>query len=76
MDIPLDALVEDIVIPGGVTGLTAKDSNDSWVEKFEGFGPLISLLGIVFFGHLLDLPWTPTFVAEGPVLDLYGCQYD
>lgn len=34
------------------------------------FRPLHCLVRICFFGHLLDLPGTPGFVSEGPVLDL------
>jgi len=34
------------------------------------FGPLDSFVGVCLFGHLFDLPGTPAFVSEGPVLDL------
>lgn len=35
------------------------------------FGPLDGLVCICFLSHLLDLPRTPAFVTESPVLDLF-----
>lgn len=70
MHIPFDALVEHVVVPGGVTSFTTQDEGDRRVEKFESFGPLPGFLCVVFFGHLLDLPGAPAFVSEGPVFDL------
>lgn len=64
-------VLEGVVVPGGGAVLTAEDEDDAWVQEFESFGPLQGFVGVGFFGHLLYLPGTPGFVAEGPVFDLY-----
>jgi hypothetical protein len=75
VNIPGNALVQDVVVPRRVAGFTAEDEGDGGVEKLEGFGPLVGLFGVVFFGELGDLPGAPTFVAEGPVFYLGECEY-
>lgn len=64
-------MLEGVVVPGSGAVLTAENEDNAWVEEFEGFGPLEGFVGVGFFGHLLYLPRTPGFVAEGPVFDLY-----
>jgi hypothetical protein len=49
VDVPLDAFLEDVVVPGRVACLAAEDEGDGWVEQFEGFCPLVGLLGVVLF---------------------------
>jgi hypothetical protein len=68
--VPGYTLVEDVVVPGGVACFAAEDEGDGGVEQFEGFGPLVGLFGVVFFGELGDLPGAPAFIAEGPVFYL------
>lgn len=65
-------MLEGVVVPGGGAILTAEDEDDAWVQEFQRFGPLEGFVGVSFFGHLLYLPGTPGFVAEGPVFDLYA----
>lgn len=31
---------------------------------------MVGFFGVVFFGELGNLPWTPAFVAKGPVFYL------
>lgn len=58
-----DADFEDLVIPGCVPGFAAEDEGYGWVEELEGFGPLGGGFGVVFCGHLADLPWAPHLCA-------------
>lgn len=74
MHIKLDTLLNDVRVPRAETILTAKDELDGRIEQLDGFRPLVGFLGVVFFGHLADLPWAPGFVAERPVFDLWACQ--
>jgi hypothetical protein len=70
VDVPFDALVEHVVVPGGVTSFTAKYEGDGRVEQLKGLCPLPCLFGVVFFCELGNLPVTPAFVTESPVFYL------
>lgn len=73
--VKLDALLDNVRVPGTVTCLTAEDESHAGIEKLDGLCPLVGLLCVVFLCHLADLPWPPHFVSESPVLDLYAiCQ--
>jgi hypothetical protein len=61
--VPFHALVEYVVVPGGGSGFAAENEGDGGVEELEGFGPLVGLFGVVFFGELGDLPGAVAFVA-------------
>lgn len=49
---------------------TAENELDVGIEEFDGFGPLVGLLGVVFLCHLADLPGSVHLVSEGPIFDL------
>lgn len=70
MEIKLDALVDDVLVPFAVARLAAEDELDGRVEQLDGLGPLVGLLGVVLLGQLADLPRAPALVAQRPVLDL------
>jgi hypothetical protein len=70
VDIPFHALVEHVVVPGGVTGFTAKYEGDGRVEQLKRLCPLPCLFGIIFFCELGNLPVAPALVTEGPVFYL------
>ena len=71
---PADAFFQHVGVPAAEAGFAAEDQHDAWVEQFERFGPLVGFLCVVFFRHLADLPWSPGFIAEGPVFDLKGVR--
>jgi len=54
-----DAGHKGCVVPRCDACVTAKNEMDGWVEISEGFGPLQGFFGVVCFGHLADLPWSP-----------------
>lgn len=68
--VPLDTLLQNIVVPSREPGLTTQDQRDRWVKKFHCLGPLVGALRVVFLCKLLNLPWTPAFVAQSPIFDL------
>jgi hypothetical protein len=48
----------------------AENERDAGIKQLQSLGPLVCAFGVVFFRHLLDLPWAPAFVAQCPVFDL------
>jgi len=50
---------EGCVVPRCDACVAAENEMDRWVEVPEGFSPLQGFFGVVFFGHLADLPWSP-----------------
>lgn len=69
MDIRLQAVGKDVVVPRRVACLAAEDQDERWVEELEGFGPLVGFFCVVFFRHLFDLPidgqyWTGRWFGE------------
>lgn len=73
MLIASDALLQNIVVPGTSSILTAENELDGGIEKLEGFRPLVRFFGVILFGELFHLPVAPAFVAESPVFDLSWC---
>lgn len=69
--VKLDALLDNVRVPGTVTCLTAENESDAGIEELDSLCPLVGLLCVVFLCHLADLPWSPHLVSESPVLDLY-----
>jgi len=72
MRMPAQTLGHDCVIPTREAILTTQHELDSWVKQFQCFGPLNGALCVEFRILLFDLPCSPDFVAEGPVLDVIG----
>lgn len=69
---PVDALAQDVVVPGAVARLAAEHEDEVRVEQPERLGPLRRLAPVLLLRRLLHLPGPPHLVPQRPVLDAVG----
>lgn len=70
VNVKLDALLDNIRVPRAVARFATENELNVGIEEFDGFGPLVGFLGVVFLCHLADLPGSVHLVSESPVFDL------
>ena len=49
---------------------SAENEAEAGIEELQCFAPLEGFLGVVFWGHLLYLPWAPDLITQSPVFDI------